>query len=660
MKLMTPEIAKLLKDPKVEIRLGAVRRFAESPVFPADLYLLALGDEDWRVRKEAAKQFIQAPDADSQSGFLIDLLRHPDNAGLRNAAIEILIGLGATAISELVRRLASENAEVRKFIIDILGEIGHPDCVADLLPHLQDENANVRYAVVETLGKLRAGEAVDALLDLLDEADTGLCFTILEALAAIGRGVPVARIAPFSENHLLRKAVFGCLGKLGEVQALPLLVSGTADPLRKTRETALLAIGDLIKGLSAEIALPKVSAQQSDFEEVILNYLDHQDLALRRAACYALCLQPTRSGLLKLLPLLADEELRADVIAVGWRLPEELLFGFLEEKTASEMAQYLIFLFGELRCQSIIPLATASLQSEHKQLRYVSCLALGKVAALQAIPLLGDRLLDPVDEIRSVAAESLRMLGFQAPQEVAQTLTPYLESNEAEVRLLAVRTLGSLPSEKVAEPLLLALKDVAPAVRCEALRSLKGGDSQRLLAGLSLALTDEVSDVRRLAAEALAAFPPQRVLPILTNAVEDPDPWVRMAAIRAIPGGDEKSIETILRKGLADAVGVVVIAALETLVRVLPRSAEDDLWPALENADPEVVGTAVRLLLAKEAGEKLLAHDSAAVRLAAVKGLEHQEEKIWINLLSNRLGKEEDAKVRAALANALRRGRAGG
>jgi HEAT repeat protein len=563
-------------------------------------------------------------------------------------------------IPDLFRCLATSEADVREFIVDILGEIGQPSCVAELLPYLRDADDNVRYAVVETFGKLKAKTAVSALLELLEEADTGLCFTILEALAAIGTGVPVARIAPYSEDRLLRKAVFNCLGRLVDVQALHVLVTGVADPLRKTRDAALLAIGEIIKGLPFEVPLPPVAADLGDYINLVCDYLGHDDVAMRRAACHALCIKPDLSSINKVLALLADEELRSDVVAACWRLPENLLFALLDGVSVTdELAPSLVYLFGELHCQAIIPLAIAGLTADNPQLRYVSALALGKVSAKKAITRLGDLLFDPVGEIREAAAEALRTLGADAPTAVIGTLGPFLESDDAGLRLLAVRTLAALPAGKVEDILLLALKDVAPEVRCEALRSLKGGVSPRLLSGLSLALTDEVADVRRLAAEALAAYPPQQVLSILAYAADDSDPWVRMAAIRSVPGGNEQDIEAIVKKGAADGVGLVVIAALETAIRLLPSRAAEYLSGVLESPDQDVVVTAVRLLLAEGWAEKLLVHDSARVRLAVVRELERQEETRWVGLFSERLDSETNSEVRAALATALRRGQAG-
>ena len=152
-----------------------------------------------------------------------------------------------------------------------------------LLPYLQDEDENVRYAVVETLGKLGSVDAVGSLLDLLENADAGLQFTIFEALTAIGKGVPATRILPFVQNPLLRKSVFNCLGQLCDATAIPVLLQGLSDPMRKNREVALLSIGNLIKSLSPR-DFPEVDPQTDQVVEHLLACLQHEKIDYRRAS----------------------------------------------------------------------------------------------------------------------------------------------------------------------------------------------------------------------------------------------------------------------------------------------------------------------------------------------------------------------------------------
>ena len=650
------ELEALLKNPLVDTRLQAARKFSALGTFDEKLFLLALGDNDWRVRKEAIGFFMAQPDAVSRIELLIDQLHHPDNAGLRNAAIEILIAFGSKISKTLLDRLESEDAEVRKFIIDILGEICHAGCAKELLPYLHDKDENVRYAVVETLGKLGSVDTVDALLDQLDSSSAGLQFAVLEALKSIGKGVPAQRILPYAENALLRKSVLNCLGQLADPAAIPILLNALSDPMRKNREVALLAFGQLIKELS-EKDCPEVDPQSDQVVEQMFSYLQHENIAYRRAACYVLSLFPNVEVVSRLLPLLAEEELRADVVAAAKLIPK-VIWGSMVAETGltDSKALFLIYLLGELADPGIQSLAVSALTSADPQLRYVAVTALGKICAQEMVTQIGDLLNDEIPDVREAASVALCQIGAVDPAGVVKTVSPYLEAADTGLRLLAVRTLGGLTIESVEYHLLLALKDADAQVRCEALRGLAGHTSPRLFSGLSLALTDEVADVRRLAAVAIGGFSAKRATPILKHALDDNDPWVRMEALRALRGGRDAEVLSIVERGLADPVGLVVIAALETAQRLLADKAEPFLRVALNHKDLEVCGTAVRLLFNAETAVTLLSDDRAAIRLQVVQEFSKVANRQLLLALEERLEEEPDDEVCLAIETVLRNG----
>src|SRR6185369_13873135 len=74
------------------------------------------------------------------------------------------------------------------------------------------------------------------------KTDIWLRFTILEALCRIGKPVPVAVIAPMAGDNLLKKAVFDCLGTIGDGDAVPLLLEGLKERVRNAREAAAVAL----------------------------------------------------------------------------------------------------------------------------------------------------------------------------------------------------------------------------------------------------------------------------------------------------------------------------------------------------------------------------------------------------------------------------------
>ena len=88
-----------LESPDPEVRRRAVAiipDLAENDA--ADLVLAALGDGDWRVRKEASQiAFLLGPNA-VLLDKLVRALFPGDNVGLRNAVVETLASFGRTAV----------------------------------------------------------------------------------------------------------------------------------------------------------------------------------------------------------------------------------------------------------------------------------------------------------------------------------------------------------------------------------------------------------------------------------------------------------------------------------------------------------------------------------------------------------------------------------
>lgn len=142
-------------DIQEEERLQALKSLARSEGGPdPQLLYQALGDQSWRIRKEAAEIFLSLPRAGDLAGEVIELLHSQDNAGLRNTAVEILVSLGRRATPFLLEELTCSDHDVRKFVLDILGEIRDPESVLAMVGALCDPDGNVRAAAAENLGKI--------------------------------------------------------------------------------------------------------------------------------------------------------------------------------------------------------------------------------------------------------------------------------------------------------------------------------------------------------------------------------------------------------------------------------------------------------------------------------------------------------------------------
>ncbi|HOP41398.1 MAG TPA: HEAT repeat domain-containing protein, partial [Geobacteraceae bacterium] len=230
-------IVNSLSSTEEELRRNAVVALGSFSLGKSSSYLMrAMGDDSWRVRKEAVEVFLSSAGVEQYVGALFDLLRSQDNAGLRNSAAEALARLGTSALPVLDAHAHDTDRDVRKFVVDILGVIADPSSMQFLVSALTDDDPNVATAAAENLGNIGRAEAVPALLDALSREDITFRYTVLETLAKIGEPVPFELISRFLSDALLKKAVYECLGSVGGADAAPILVKGLAESGRSVRE----------------------------------------------------------------------------------------------------------------------------------------------------------------------------------------------------------------------------------------------------------------------------------------------------------------------------------------------------------------------------------------------------------------------------------------
>lgn len=658
------KITALMASADEDVRLEAIRLLGqEAPEAFLDLLFQGFGDPSWRVRKEATELFLGLPARLEMAGRVIDLLHAEENAGLRNAAVDILVRLGRDVVPMLLAQARCPDHDVRKFIVDILGEIADPRAVPTLLEALGDDDGNVRAAAAENLGKLRATEAVPALLEAMRHPDVLLRFTILDALGKIGVPVPLERLLPFRDETLLRKALIDCLGLVGDASAIPELLAGLADPMRNVRDASLLglaALGDRYPDAARETLAAR---NHPATVEAVLGYLDAgQPATVRRAAVRLLGWLASPRALLPLLQALTDETLQQDalpaLVSVVARSPGAAAEAW--PQLSSLQQAYLAYACGEAGCSEALPLLTAALASSDGRLAQMSAHAIGRLGGMGELEPLAACLRHPEGEVRAAAAQSLGLLGGRFATGVLAVLEPLLADADAGRRAAAVGIVGRLEGEEVSRRLTMALKDPAAEVRRTAISSLAGAAVADHLPAVQLALTDEDIEVRRAAAEILGTSSDPEALHGLRLAACDEDLWVRAAAVRSLGrlggAGEAGTIAALL----GDPVGLVSIAALETLADLLGEQACPQLVAALDHADEEVVNAALGLLSRHATGawlagnaETLLGHRSRQVRAQTVRLLVERAGDGVRPVLEQRLAIETDPMVRQQIDDVL-------
>jgi len=615
----------------------------------------ALGDDSWRLRKEAADLFLALPGSGDLAGEIIELLHSQDNAGLRNTAVDILGRLGRSALPHLLDELSCPDHDVRKFALDILGAIRAEEAIPGMLECLADSDSNVRAAAAENLGRMQVPVAVPDLLKAMVDADLMLRFTILEALAQIGAEVPVPELLAYSEEKLLRQALFDCLGHVGNASALPVLVEGLSDSMRNVREAACLALQRIAQRHAEAVQQALVDLRDDALGDALAEQLQSRRLEVRRGAIQLLGWCNNARTAAHLLPLLGEEDLSRDAARALISIGAESSCSLMElwPSADARTRSYLAYILGEARCSGCEDLLLEGLKDPLADLRQAAAHALGLVGGDGCPEALAAALVDSEPEVGGTLVQALSQVAIRSPRQVLSAVKGLMESPEETVRSQAVSILGSLRDPEVDDLLAMALKDVAADVRGAAIRACEGRESERQWEALLLALTDEESEVRRLAVEVIGNSGREEAGTALKLAMQDDDIWVRSASIRALVHSGLNESVALLTQALTDKVGLVVIAALEALWEIAPDKAYPESVALLAHPDEEVVNAALKQLTyagrtewISETGEGLLNHGNWEVRLAAARALAELDPAAALIILENRLPVEGEDLVR--------------
>ena len=114
----------------------------------------ALGDQDWRVRKESAQVSLRRARELSLIEPLVQALCQSDNVGLRNAALDVLESLGDRASAALIAALPNVPEHARKFLVEALGESGGQLVVTELAKAAAADDPNVAGEAIEALARI--------------------------------------------------------------------------------------------------------------------------------------------------------------------------------------------------------------------------------------------------------------------------------------------------------------------------------------------------------------------------------------------------------------------------------------------------------------------------------------------------------------------------
>ena len=421
-------------------------------------------------------------------------------------------------------------------------------------------------------------------------------------------------------------------------------------------------------GLAGPLALAMAKLGDSGVEELLLDWIDQEDPAVRIGILRALGASGTARSVPAILRFLADAEagLQVEILAALARIRERVPNAVDQNQLPEGIGGWIATLLASLDRTSILTGISllawlrpadgpkhlmALLEAPDRAVRERAREVFGAIAAgdegavLEAIAALADRhpeaaaiALDRVAAAREAASRAIviRMLQHDSPRireraavlagrsggiDLARALVGLLEDGVGHVRARAAEALGHLRADPAGPAIEALLRDPFPDVREAALGALRALGSYDVDATRVL----EQAGSPEARAAALRACDLRRAPEALLLAVSDPEPEVRMAAaISLFERGVWTEEASVL---LADEDPRVRAHALGARLGAVPALPLEPLRAFLHDPDPGVrqaLALGLDEVAAVERAEwlrRLLRDPSVAVGRAAASGL---------------------------------------
>jgi HEAT repeat protein len=244
---------------------------------------------------------------------LIAALKDPHSAVRANAAAAVLRIPDSSFLRPLMNALADDDAEVRRFAVIGLGELGDRKALPQLTLLLQrwrdliDVDAALLVATIEAVGKVGDTNATAVLLPLLEATDETVLMKVLAALRRLKApetGSALTRMLS-DPRPTIRRLTIDILGRSGDAAALePLSEILRREPSHELRAIAARSLGEL-----------KLSAATPVLEEAL-----RDEMVVRLQAVIALGRIKHKRSLPGLMAMLRDSapEIRYQaLLAIG-------------------------------------------------------------------------------------------------------------------------------------------------------------------------------------------------------------------------------------------------------------------------------------------------------------------------------------------------------
>lgn len=444
------------------------RRLAAEELALADeraIYPLikALRDDSPGVQDASIRSLISI--GGDVTAYMVAPLLRDESPFIRNSAIVILRSLGKVSIPFLYSLLKDKDDDVRKFAVDILGDIREGVSLEKILPLLKDVNPNVRASAAKTAGRLGYGEAVPYLIEALKDEEW-VAFSAIEALGEIGgkRAIYTLKDTLSMKEETIRIAAIDAIGRIGTEDAAETLKSYFKMAKGIEREIvikSLLRLGVLPEEDASEFIL-KLFEESNDWDDLLL-YI--KGLAMMRYHKAIASIIDKAGSLDPSIPGAEDIilEVKDRLIEFGC---SDLIIDVINDPHFRFRGKVIaIDVIGELKCQNAVPTLIKLLESDLRDVRRASIRAIGNINGVDSF----NALIEATDDY------------------------------DSHVRKAAIVALGKIGAREAFEPIYrVLLKEPFEDVIYEAVKSLLNIDKDRILSDVNNLRPDLIYVVNRI------------------------------------------------------------------------------------------------------------------------------------------------------------------
>jgi len=172
-----------LEDEDWDVRKNAAKALVKIGEPSVEMLIIALKDEKWRVRWHAAETLGETGDIQAVEPLINAL--NDENNGVRSNSTIALVNIGEPAVKKLINALKDKEWHIRSNAAETLGELGDTRAVEPLINALNDENSWVRQSAASALGNIGDTRAEEPLKKASNDEDNEVQKIATKALIRI-------------------------------------------------------------------------------------------------------------------------------------------------------------------------------------------------------------------------------------------------------------------------------------------------------------------------------------------------------------------------------------------------------------------------------------------------------------------------------------------